>query len=457
MKLEYISLEHIEYGDRARKLYENMATFIDNVKRRGIICPIAVLDHGKSVAPRYRLLAGGRRLKAAEQLQMFTIPAHIYDHELTKTEMKAIELSENLHREDLSWAEAVLLKKQIHDLQVATFGKKVSRDPNSPGWSQTQTAEMLGESPANLSRDLKLAETLIIVPALGEAKDKAEASKMMKKVGTDIIKKKKVEVITKKQASTNVDDLHENITSNYILMPQREDPLETGFFEAAPKLQPNMIDVVEIDPPYAIDLHKTKKVETTPASISMRGYNEVEAAIYQQFLTQTFTESYRVLKNGGWLLVWFAVHPWFHVVVECLTATGFDFRATPAIWTKKAGQTQRPKLHLASAYESFIYARKGDATIKKEGRVNIFDFRPVAPQFKTHPTEKPIELMQEILSTFGEAGDRVLVPFLGSGNTLLAAANLGMNGFGYDLTEEYRNDFVIKTHADRPPNYRSYK
>lgn len=457
MKLEFISLESIECRDRARKLYENMATFVGDIKRRGIICPIAVRDCGESVAPRYRLLAGGRRLKAAEQLQLITIPAHIYDHELSETEMLAIELSENLHRDNLTWSESVLLKKQIHDLQVSIHGKKVSRDPDSPGWSQTQTAEMLGESPANLSRDLKLAETLIVVPALSDAKDKAEALKTMRKVGGDIIKGKKVAVITKKQASTNVSDLHKNITDNYILMPQREDPLQTGFFEAAPKLQPGIVSIAEIDPPYAIDLHKVKKTDATPASISMRGYNEIEADIYQEFLVKTFTETYRVLREGGWLLVWFAPHPWFTVITECLSLAGFDFRATPAIWTKKAGQTKRPKIHLASAYEPFIYARKGNATINKEGRINIFDFKPVAPQLKTHPTEKPIELMQEILNTFGVAGDRILVPFLGSGNTLLAAANLGMSAFGYDLTEEYRNDFVIKTHASKPPNYRSYK
>ena len=457
MKLEFIATEHIDFGERARKVYENMGTFVDSVKRRGIICPIAVFDNGVEVGPRYRLLAGGRRLRAVEQLQMTSIPAHIYDHELTEMEMRAIELAENLHRENLTWSENVLLKKQIHDLQVATHGKKESRTPGASGWSQAQTAEMLGESPANLSRDLKLAETLIVVPELSGAKDKAEASKMMKKVGTDIVKKKTAKAITKREVAKGSSTLRKEIVDNFIIRTPLEDPLDSGCFEMMPKIKSNMIDIVEIDPPYGIGLHKLKKTTTTPASISLQEYNEVDKEIYPDFLMELLTESYRVLNNKGWLIIWFAQSPWYQTIVTCLGATGFTFRGTPAIWTKKIGQTKRPKLHLGSAYETFIYARKDNAEINKQGRINIFDFKPVPPALKIHPTEKPVELMQEILQTFGVAGARVLVPFLGSGNTLLAAANLRMNAFGYELSEEYKNDFTIRVHKSEPPNYRSYK
>jgi hypothetical protein len=41
-------------------------------------------------------------------------------------------------------------------------------------------------------------------------------------------------------------------------------------------------------------------------------------------------------------------------------------------------------------------------------------------------------------------GSKVLVPFAGSGNTLIAAALNKMMPIGYDLTEEYRNSYVLK-------------
>lgn len=459
MKLEYIPTNQIDFGDRARKNYDNIGAFSKDIEKRGMISPIAVRDFGENIRiqmPRYKLLAGGRRLRAAELLKMPAVPAHIYDHELTEFEMKAIELSENLNRESLTWAEDVLLKKEIHDLLIETHGEKLSRDPDAPGWSQQQTAQMLGVSPANLSRDLKLAKTLIVVPELGTIKTKDEAGKLAKKVGSDIIKGEKAAVIIKKQADTGVATVRQGLVDNYIILPEREDPFESGFFEGVTKLKPNMIDLVEIDPPYAINYPESKKVNVKSAKIATHGYNEIDAGIYPEWLAKVVSECYRVMKEGSWIIIWYANHPWFNVVAKIISSAGFDFMALPAIWTKPAGQTQQPKLYLGSTYESFFYARKGAAKISKEGRSNNFSFKPVSPALKTHPTERPIELMQEILNTFGKPGDRVLVPFLGSGNTILAAVNLQMNAFGYELTEEYKNDFIIKVHGGSPPNYRSY-
>jgi DNA modification methylase len=48
------------------------------------------------------------------------------------------------------------------------------------------------------------------------------------------------------------------------------------------------------------------------------------------------------------------------------------------------------------------------------------------------------------------------MPFLGSGNTLLAASNLGMTGFGFDLSEEYRNAYILRVNESAPQQYKSY-
>ena len=66
-------------------------------------------------------------------------------------------------------------------------------------------------------------------------------------------------------------------------------------------------------------------------------------------------------------------------------------------------------------------------------------------------------MIQELLCTFAKPRSNVLVPFAGSGNTLLAAANLGMKALGFDLGEEYKNAYVIKVEANLPPDYHSYK
>lgn len=103
----------------------------------------------------------------------------------------------------------------------------------------------------------------------------------------------------------------------------------------------------------------------------------------------------------------------------------------------------------------FFYGYKGGGRIKKGGRANVFNYKPVSAGRKIHPTERPIEMIQEVLSTFGSPGDRVLVPYLGSGNTLLASANLQMTSFGYDLSKEYKDRFITKVHESKPPLYTS--
>ena len=94
----------------------------------------------------------------------------------------------------------------------------------------------------------------------------------------------------------------------------------------------------------------------------------------------------------------------------------------------------------------FFYAWKGRPALNKPGRSNNFQFPPVPPNQKTHPTERPVELMKEIYETFAFPGSRVLIPFLGSGNGLIAADQLNMAGLGYELSKGYRDSFLVKIH-----------
>jgi site-specific DNA-methyltransferase (adenine-specific) len=92
----------------------------------------------------------------------------------------------------------------------------------------------------------------------------------------------------------------------------------------------------------------------------------------------------------------------------------------------------------------FFIIHKGRPVLNKPGRSNVFTFKPVPPQKKTHPTERPIELMMELFQTFSAPGNRYLIPCLGSGTSLLAGHQCSMTGFGYDLAEEFKKDFIVR-------------
>ncbi len=55
---------------------------------------------------------------------------------------------------------------------------------------------------------------------------------------------------------------------------------------------------------------------------------------------------------------------------------------------------------------------------------------------KSHPTQKPLDLMEWIISNWTQEGDTILDPFMGSGTTLVAAHNT-RNVTGIEISPEY--------------------
>ena len=55
-----------------------------------------------------------------------------------------------------------------------------------------------------------------------------------------------------------------------------------------------------------------------------------------------------------------------------------------------------------------------------------------------------MDLMVDVLNTFGKEGDRLLVPFAGSGVSLIAGIRSKMHPLGFDLTQSYKDSFVLR-------------
>ena len=54
-----------------------------------------------------------------------------------------------------------------------------------------------------------------------------------------------------------------------------------------------------------------------------------------------------------------------------------------------------------------------------------------------HPTEKPVSLMEYLITLYTKEGDIILDPFMGGGSTGVAAQNLNRNFIGFEMEEEY--------------------
>ena len=62
---------------------------------------------------------------------------------------------------------------------------------------------------------------------------------------------------------------------------------------------------------------------------------------------------------------------------------------------------------------------------------------------KIHPTQKPVKLLEKLISIFTDPGDVVIDPVAGSGATIIAAQNLGRRGIGFEI----KKDFFSKANA----------
>ena len=56
---------------------------------------------------------------------------------------------------------------------------------------------------------------------------------------------------------------------------------------------------------------------------------------------------------------------------------------------------------------------------------------------KWHPTQKPVKLMELMIRTYTDVGQKILDPFMGSGSTGHAALKCGRKFIGIEKNEDY--------------------
>lgn len=436
MNILEIPLKQIAVIDRAREDYGDVRDLAETIKEHGLLQPITVMPYSGGEES-YRLLAGGRRYYAHAEAGLDTIQAIVREFS-SDVDMFEVELIENIQRKDLTWQERAKLEKKIYDLKGTTRA----------------TGEAMGHSAMQVSRNVRLADALEAFPELASMKSAKDAHKALAKMEEGVILKE-----LERRAREKAAEQSELIVSGgeeIELPPELKaftwadrafivgdalmglNDLYSG--EDAAKFQ-----FAEIDPPYGIDLGEIKR----RGDVSLIDfYTEIAKGGYPEFLGTLFHSVWVHLDQDAFAIVWFGITH-YELVRESLRRVGFSVNDVPCIWYKgNQGQTNQPDYNLANCYETFLVARRGKAVVRRPGRSNVFHFAPLAADKKIHATEKPLELMEEIVSTFAYPGTRAVVPFLGSGVTLRALNKGGIQGVGWDLSGEVKTRFMMKVQED---------
>jgi site-specific DNA-methyltransferase (adenine-specific) len=138
---------------------------------------------------------------------------------------------------------------------------------------------------------------------------------------------------------------------------------------------------------------------------------------------------------------------------------GITFRKEETKQLKGLGKTERTGHNDCGGASRFFYCAKSSSKERNAGLegMPLKESRPLGisnwegqtngsgqvmgksnPQSNFHPTVKPISLMKYILKLLASPGNPIcLDPFAGSGSTLLAAQELGINCIGIEKMPEY--------------------
>jgi site-specific DNA-methyltransferase (adenine-specific) len=190
------------------------------------------------------------------------------------------------------------------------------------------------------------------------------------------------------------------------------------------KIADGSVDLIVTDPPYSFPTNQFRP----EARISQRTFGDFST--YQHFFTSFLNEATRTLKKEGDIYVF--CDEVFYAVLFPLFYSRF-YSTKMVVWNKKrigmGGGWRRQ-------YEIIIHARMLPAKTKS-GDGDIIECSPVRD--KLHQSQKPVELIEKLLSKNPLMGGTVLDPFMGSGTTGVACKNLNRNFIGIELDETYYN------------------
>lgn len=151
MRTVEIAIAAITEGQRRREDYGDIDALAASIARHGLLHPIVVDSE-------YRLVAGGRRLRAVRQLGMSQIAVRLLGS-LSDAEVQVIELEENLQRKDLTAAERsrnlvalvetakAVAAETPEDFSRVSEGK---RGPAQEPTSDVRIAERIGVAPVEI-------------------------------------------------------------------------------------------------------------------------------------------------------------------------------------------------------------------------------------------------------------------------------------------------------------------
>jgi len=206
-------------------------------------------------------------------------------------------------------------------------------------------------------------------------------------------------------------------------------------------------------------------VTSPPYNVSKEYDDDLSLREYLEMVRNVFSETYRVLANGGRACINVAnlgrkpYIPLSDYISKMMEDIGFLMRGE-IIWNKGAGagvsmawgswmSASNPVLR--DVHEYILIFSKGsfkrnkskeqENSIEKEQFMewtkSVWTMNTESAKKVGHPAPFPVELPYRLIQLYTFKNDVILDPFMGSGSTAIAALNSSRSYVGYDIDPEY--------------------
>ena len=210
-------------------------------------------------------------------------------------------------------------------------------------------------------------------------------------------------------------------------------------------------------------------ITSPPYNVGKKYEKDLSLSEYLKMLEKVFSETYRVLVNGGRACINIAnlgrkpYIPLSDFISKIMIEIGFNMRGE-IIWNKSASagsstawgswqSASDPTLRDTHEYILIFskgnykrYLKEEEKLLKKNtiGKSNfmewtksIWDIETESAKRIGHPAPFPMKLPCRLIELYSFTRDVILDPFIGSGTTAIAAIKLDRNFVGYEIHKEY--------------------
>ncbi|KZL02287.1 MULTISPECIES: site-specific DNA-methyltransferase [unclassified Pseudovibrio] len=190
------------------------------------------------------------------------------------------------------------------------------------------------------------------------------------------------------------------------------------------------------DPPYEQHMHNTKKGSRVLRKDGGRELDGLDFAAIDEIREEVAVLACQ--KSQGWVVFFCTpegVAPWRDV----LEAAGANYKRA-CVWVKPDAAPQFNGRCPAMGAEMIVvvWAGEGGSRWNGGGKRGVWTCNTNSKSREgTHPTEKPLKLMTDLVRDFTNKGEVILDPFMGSGSTGIAALREERQFIGIEKSPKY--------------------